>query len=312
MTKKLLCLVITLVVTVVIFEATASLFFDERYYNWLVIDERNSLYEHDAALGWRPKPNLNLTYNDCRDVAIVTNSHGFRGAEWQLSTRPRVLFIGDSYVWGYGVTQQSLFSERLARTYTDREFINLGISGFGPDQELLLYKEVVGQLSPQHTYLFYNGENDLADLSSDSRYNGYYKPYFRVDEGTLHLEGVPVPRSMRSFFPQIRALIMHSWLAKLAALASIKIMQPSPLEIDPPLSEVLDEFQKVSNEAASKLTIMVLAWDKSIKEYCNAHARVCRDISEFPLLEDPRCGGHWNEDGHVLVQRALERELYQP
>jgi len=130
---------------------------------------------------------------DCRH-RVVQNSQGFRGPAWGpgRSAAARIVVLGDSFVWGFGVEEGETFSQVLARS-TGAEVVNAGVSGYGPDQCLLSWKRHAARWTPDRVALFVTLANDLDDISSTQRY-GYDKPAFRLEEdGTLRLTGVPVP-----------------------------------------------------------------------------------------------------------------------
>jgi len=70
-------------------------------------DERSLAYRYDDQLGWFPKANDELTYTGSRKIHIAHNDRGFRDLDHDAQkTRPRLIFLGDSFVWGYDVEQE--------------------------------------------------------------------------------------------------------------------------------------------------------------------------------------------------------------
>lgn len=69
-----------------------------------------------------------------------SNSQGFRDRERAMERTgqaPRVIVLGDSFVWGIGVSYDETFTTLLERalqqTHPGAEVINLGVPGFEPD-----------------------------------------------------------------------------------------------------------------------------------------------------------------------------------
>jgi hypothetical protein len=99
------------------------------------IPRRNNL--PDAELGFRRRPFLAWHGRENADAHVIdyrTDDHGFRN----LPHRERcdVVCIGDSFTEATAVAEADTFAQRLARQ-SGRRVINLGRSGYGPQQELI-------------------------------------------------------------------------------------------------------------------------------------------------------------------------------
>ena len=68
-------------------------------------DERNLTYRYDPELGWFPIANSKKGFTGSRTIHIEHNSRGFRDVEHVVGAKPRIIFLGDSFVWGYDVEQ---------------------------------------------------------------------------------------------------------------------------------------------------------------------------------------------------------------
>jgi len=73
-----------------------------------------------------------------------------------------ILVVGDSSTWGYAELE-SMWTSRLERAL-GRQILKCGVSGTGPEYQLLKAKKVIAQvgIQPQMILLLYN-ENDFAD-----------------------------------------------------------------------------------------------------------------------------------------------------
>jgi hypothetical protein len=158
-------------------------------------DERNLEYRYDPTLGWMPVENKHGSYSDTRRISYQDNAEGFRDAPHLRKTKPRVAFLGDSFVWGYDVERDERFTDRLKALMPGWEILNLGVSGYGADQEYLLLRRFFDRYAPDIVVLIVFPTNDREDNSTNLRYEGYYKPYFVVKGGRLLAQGIPVPRS---------------------------------------------------------------------------------------------------------------------
>jgi lysophospholipase L1-like esterase len=122
-------------------------------------------------------------------------------------------------VWGYGVEQAEVFTVLLEQRRPTLEVINLGVSGYGTDQEYLLLQREGGQYKPDLLILVFC-ENDFVSNIRSKMFLVYQKPLFTLDpHGLLVLRNVPVPRQTilerAGLF-----LTRHLYLINLAATAS--------------------------------------------------------------------------------------------
>jgi len=120
-------------------------------------DEQLPMCRPDAATVWRYRPDVALTYHAPEfDMAIRTNGEGLRSAPFSNgasdgasnSGGPVVLFVGDSFTFGWGVDQQRRFSEVVGRTLGDVRIVNAGHWMYAFDQQLVLLKELVARHRP--------------------------------------------------------------------------------------------------------------------------------------------------------------------
>ena len=158
---------------------------------------RGKFCEYDGVRGWRGIRNAD---GDFEDVDARHHVHqtrfGTRGAELPLerSAKRRIVVLGGSFVWGYGVEDAELFTELLAHDTGD-EVVNLGVPGYGADQALLMWRQLGIQFKPDVVLLVLTPSDDVASVLVTER-DGRPKPRFRPDaaEG-LVMENVPVPET---------------------------------------------------------------------------------------------------------------------
>jgi lysophospholipase L1-like esterase len=90
------------------------------------------------------------------------NSEGFRGDDFDVrDDRKRVLFIGDSYTFGWGVGQEDVLTRSVERVLAKPPYklrinaYNLGVPGYNTVQEYHLLTQVLDQYAPSLVVLGY-------------------------------------------------------------------------------------------------------------------------------------------------------------
>jgi len=153
-------------------------------------------YLYDERLGWRNIPNWQATTYGRK---LTINSLGMRDREYSV-TKPRntdrILVLGGSYTWGYGVADDEIFTEVLETKLAEfgdarYEVLNMGVSGWGTDQELLFLTDEGFQFSPDIVVSAFNvTEHPIYNVSSVQF--TLAKPMFLDTD--LQLGNVPVPK----------------------------------------------------------------------------------------------------------------------
>ena len=98
------------------------------------------------------------------DSHVRINSIGIRGDETGQESGKRILLIGDSFTFGYGVEEDQNIGSRLA-DLTGQVVINGGVWGFGPDAEFLMAKRLIPEVKPDAIVLLLFPANDLRDMA---------------------------------------------------------------------------------------------------------------------------------------------------
>ena len=155
-----------------------------------------SLWVADSQLGWKhPKNMQTMFYHQDFAINVQSNENGFRNQLTPLAkkTKPRLLIIGDSYTWGFGVEEEERFSDIIQKRHPEWEIINAGMPCYGSDQSLI-YLENIGIHYQPDAVLYVLFSNDFTD-NSKSLNCWYKKPYFIIKNGELVLKNYPVPQS---------------------------------------------------------------------------------------------------------------------
>ncbi len=95
-----------------------------------IVDERD-WYVYSAQVGWKPRPHAFDMPYECRRYF---DGGGYFVEDtkkiWDQSGRPRVIGVGDSTMYGYGVATRDTYLERLQERLPQADFINLAIPGY--------------------------------------------------------------------------------------------------------------------------------------------------------------------------------------
>src|SRR5262249_34185847 len=147
-------------------------------------DDLNYMHGYSEVYGWAPRPGARYRLND---AWMTINGLGYRGKEHPRERTPgktRVVVVGDSIAFGYGVADEQTFSAVLERLDSRLEVINLGVQGYGTDQELVKLETEGLAYRPDVVILDVCLANDFLDNARSVNF-GYPKPYFRHEGGAL-------------------------------------------------------------------------------------------------------------------------------
>jgi hypothetical protein len=147
----------------------------------------------DGKLGWSLVPNEK--YNAISvpknfDIHIHINEQGFRedGQKIASAQNADIVLIGDSNVFGFGLTDKETLSRRIhqkmAAEGRNVKVLNAGVPGYGPGQFYLRLASLAPLKPGTIVVVLIHPLNDLVNLSCDVDYC-CGKPYAVLDGGRL-------------------------------------------------------------------------------------------------------------------------------
>src|SRR5688572_501075 len=172
-------------------------------------------------LGFAPVPGAHQELCDERGRFPWTlNASGYRGPDLpEAGSEPvadevRILFVGDSFLAGWNVREESLLPAAAQKALAARGIpvrsFNASCSGYGTGQELLLLQKYGERVRPRFVVLCLYSGNDLVDNSLElaGRTNvsngAWVRPYFVLDERG-----------------ELRATYLHTWVAGLRRVSRL-------------------------------------------------------------------------------------------
>ncbi len=162
--KKILLLFASILIVLLLSEAGLQ-FINYPKKSW-------SPWESDPHTGFHYAPKLDQRMVSSEyDVSITTNEDGFRDDPIQIKQGPRIVLLGDSFTFGYGVDRPFIFADLLERQL-GTEILNTASGGFDLIHQVQWLKHYGKKYSPDLIiYMLYLG-NDLVGNWRWERKNG--------------------------------------------------------------------------------------------------------------------------------------------
>jgi lysophospholipase L1-like esterase len=260
------------------------------------------IFRYDSDLGWASVPNASSAFTGTRTIQVHNNSLGLRDIEPGRAAKPTVMFVGDSFVWGYDVEANERFTELLRQELPAARVVNAGVPGYGTDQEYLLLERMWDAVSPDVVVLMYCTGNDRLDNSANMRNGGYYKPYLvRAPDGAWRFAGQPVPWSRHVYFRD-DALVRHLWLARAAVTGFVQLRHPA-LDVPDPTEQLVGMMRDRVAARGAKFVVGLQYHEPQIEAFLRARGIPFAAFDGAPTYQDD--GNHWTPEGHALVARRL-------
>lgn len=129
--------------------------------------------------------------------SIHINRLGYRDFEFtEKSSKERIVVIGDSFPMGLVVRPEDTFPKVLENLLSNSEVLNLGVQGYGPDQELISLQDDGLRLNPKRVIWSLFPSNDFNDLLKNRLF------YVSPENGDLLPRH---PNAIEKVYPFIRA-----------------------------------------------------------------------------------------------------------
>lgn len=278
----------------------------------------------DPLLGWRNRANFRSERPMLGSRAVATNAKGVRGRreyDHARSGERRIVVIGDSFAFGWGVSDGETYSARLEAALTHSEVLNLGVGGYGTDQMLLMLESEGTRYGPDLVIVGVVSADTDRNIVS---FRDFAKPFFVFDRGSLRLEGTPVPPPEEWLSREQRRLKSVDLLRIIAA--AVEQRTPRRQHRAEQITWMLwKRINRVAREAGAR-TLFVFAphgeeiWSDepgagellAVRFAAHERARLLNLGDEFRRRR--RAGenlsrGHWGAREHALIAGAIRDRL---
>ncbi len=259
----------------------------------------NEIGRFDPHLGWSLTPKSRAVSRMVGSIEYKINSKGLRDDEYEYN-KPvgvnRIVIIGDSRTFGFGVPIKKHFTYLLEGYCENTEVINLGIAGFGVDQEFLFLQSEGIKYEPDLVIAYvahYGNHRHMHTVRF-----GKSKPKFELRRGKLTLVNHPVVE-----LPRDDQHILNS--AVLRQLVTLFVKKAGENDLN---AEVAQDVENMKDQNfMAELHKIGQAIIKEMKEFSNLNNSSFLLVTPIPkLIEFGRLNGI-----HVLnVGDALNNPLF--
>ena len=168
---------------------------DRLYGRWLMPETANLLF---------PPFSTAVQTTDEFEVKVHINNLGFRGPATQIKkTKPRVLAVGDSFTFGWGVTENESWVGMLDSAYPNLEVLNLGRGGAHPGDHVQLLRQALPLLKPDLVLVNILQGNDLNQLMRMIEYDEAGRPELPMPKQTNESGLQKLQRFLATIWPTL-------------------------------------------------------------------------------------------------------------
>jgi hypothetical protein len=285
---------------------------------------------YDPLLGWVPKPNL-VDYVHPALMGgrspISTNSAGMRGRREFPREKPagveRLVIVGDSFTFGIGERDDDVWPARLAALLDGWEVLNLGVYGYGTDQQYLMLRERGLAWKPDVVVFAAYMEGVLRNGMA---FRDYAKPRFVLEGDRLVLTNVPVPSpaellAHRGAPTKLRSYAFDFVRQRLRAVAPV---DPSDVEVERVTRAIVGASFEASRAAGARFLLVLIPMshaEPTSRRYEQAFTRWAGEFG-FPVVNvreplataakrtgTPMVAGHFTPAGSREVARVVHDTL---
>jgi lysophospholipase L1-like esterase len=262
-------------------------------------------------------------------VAVSTNSRGARGEREYAVPKPpgvvRVVALGDSFTFGYGVTDDATWPAQLERALGTVEVVNLGERAYAHDQMYFALHDDGLAFSPDAVILGFF-PNDV--WRNELTFYCFEKPRFSLGPDGWRIENVPVPAPVEVIDRYRRMPLLYAAARVLVERAETTYVTPDDGALR--ATEILRRIRQLAADAGARFLMVDLPehFDDPLPardffhRFCATSGVEC--IDTLPLFRAMAPGDnaaalharyvlpadtHYSRAGYAVVAEALRRYL---
>ncbi len=292
---------------------------------WRLVSPKPVLWQDLIAympeIGWKPKPNLDTHVRVDGVYRLTTDAQGWRGKA--VIDDSEVVVFGDSYAFGYGVSDKDYFAS-LANGFKVKA---IGVNGYNMVQELLWMRRLSDKLAGKLVIWFiYHGNDLLENLTPNLAH--YRMPFLRMSPVskqweiiTEHVSATPWTASKRRQYYK--------------SLASYCQPSSAPERIFDACSFLIQQGKSLCEDAGGRLVVMSIPDvtqispahfhkltahipniddfdpdhpDKRLRRICDHHSVPFVTLKDYLATDGHKANdAHWNAKGHRQVAQTIEQ-----
>ena len=282
---------------------------------------REPIVASDRHAGWKGRPHLNA-------VEVVVAGMRFRVSTDELGRRvlrepadtiaaPTVVLVGDSYTFGLGVSDSETFQWFLSKQMPNRRFVNLGVPGWGTDQELVNLDDFLnanrGRIISDTVVLV--TENDFSDVQRTfDTYLGRRKPIFHAGPGGLETGAFRL-----NFVDRLMDHSRLTWLVRSKLASLYRLVQIDPAGGEEVVVASLVGIRRLGESRGARLHLFAFrrtrtksaVSDRTWSSFLNRSGALdMTDSIRVGSGGDPfALDGHWSAEGNRRAARVIRGAL---
>ena len=319
--KKSLIVLTSLVASIFILE------FCLRQFTPVYIPFVEEAYLYDEELGFRMRPGTRLFVTTDFQHEIVVNALGTSNFQQAFDGYSKLIFaLGDSFTEGVGIPADMSYPFQLdlilnldsnGKYRKNFAVVNLGTSGFGGEESLILLRRYTNQLRAPDVILYFGSENDHED---DLVWKSGLR-HAHLIEGSPHWGWATTPIRWFTYHTQIglRAKMLYTSRKK----AEISSKQTPESKTVAELQR--NVFEKLHSFAGQNHALVVVSWSTpgdsyewlqrwanknniAFADWYHTVSSVQSAIPQLPL-ENQHSAGHYRSWVNQIVARAFEQQI---